>query len=165
MTAEEKSKVLGDFDVVIKESVGNEVSGGAGGNALPKVGAFLISDSRFEHEVKIGKDTIKYPTFFCASFSGTAHHVSCNTCEDKVIYEDDSHEIKRKVVKDFQLSNWKSLKIVFEETTVCTVFDPQKGDFTKRRTSLYHCATMTQEEQEVADAVREAWNAARPKKA
>ena len=34
MTAEEKTKVLNDFDVVIKESVGTEVSGGSGASVF-----------------------------------------------------------------------------------------------------------------------------------
>jgi hypothetical protein len=162
MIAEELNN---QFGAVLNENVG-EVTNNVNANALPKAaGAFLMSNNRYSHTVRIGNAGVTYPTFFVASFDGTAHHVSCNTCEDKVIYEDDGHEINRKVVKDFQLSNWKSSKIVFEETVVCTIFDPQKGDFMKRRTSLYHCDTMTPEEQEVANAVREAWNAAHPKKA
>ena len=163
MKPEDEKVIVENFSAVIDTQVGEESKGNSE-NALPKTGAFLISNTAYDHEVTIGTTSVKYPTYFVASFNATAHHVSVNTLEEKSIYEE-NHTIKRRVVKDFDPQQWENLKIVFEKPDVCIVFDPQKGDYTKRRTSLYHCEQMSPEERELADVVRKAWESKHPKKA
>ena len=157
MTAEELNN---QFSAVLSESVG-EVTNNVNGNALPKAaGAFLMSGNRYSHTVKIGTNGVTYPTFFVASFDGTAHHVSCNTMEDKCIYVEEAGEFRplRHVVQGFALSSWENIVIRFEKTEICIVFDTQSGEYIRRRTSLFKCEKMTAEESATADAVRAAWH-------
>lgn len=158
MTTEELNN---QFSAVLNEQVG-EVTNSVNANALPKAtGAFLMSNNRYSHTVKIGTTGVTYPTFFVASFDGTAHHVSCNTMEDKCIYVEEAGEYRplRHVVQNFALANWENLVIRFEKTEICIVFDTQNGEYIRRRTSLFKCEKMTADERATADAVRAAWNA------
>lgn len=157
MTAEELNN---QFGAVLSENVG-EVTNNVNANALPKAaGAFLMSNNRYSHTVRIGNTGVTYPTFFVASFDGTAHHVSCNTLEDKCIYVEEAGEFRplRHVVQGFALANWENLVIRFERTEICIVFDTQSGQYIRRRTSLFRCEEMTADERPIADAVRTAWN-------
>lgn len=157
MTAEELNN---QFGAVLNENVG-EVTNNVNANALPKAaGAFLMSNNRYSHTVRIGNTGVTYPTFFVASFDGTAHHVSCNTLEDKCIYVEEAGEYRplRHVVQGFSLANWENILIIFQRTEICLVFDTQTGEYVRRRTSQFEVRDMTPEERAIADEVRAAWN-------